>query len=429
MPRLLSDDALLPLTRRHQTLLQTINEKAAPTIDSAWDALSAYNEGDIVDFARSIASMMDAVKRSSVNVTAGYLSSITGTQAAVNVDDVGADFDPRDPFLATWKALKDGYPFDEAVEMGRNQAHAMARDFNSSAARLTGGAFAKEAGLNVRGWSRVPDGGACAWCQQVAGQLYHSAESADFGHNRCGCTAIPVFADDDPAQVIADAVDDQTIDGVESILSDKQWSALNPKGGWDFNKQKRTVEALRQTPDGRMLLETMSRFQSGASRSIPLLRTNIEKHLAGETLEPGAKARVENILNALRTNPISPPERLWRGMRLDGSADDIVARYTGSDKLDLNLSSFSSDKKLATSFRDSGGAGQKGTRNKNTTGVLVELEGKGARTLPIEKISRSGLYADEKEWVSAGRYEVVSVTKQKDGNVLLKIRQIAALGD
>jgi hypothetical protein len=87
--------------------------------------------------------------------------------------------------------LSQGRPFDEALEVGRSTAQAVAFDFVQSAARLTGDVVAKKSERTVK-WQRVPSPGACEWCVEVAGQLYNSAESADFGHERCDCDAIPV---------------------------------------------------------------------------------------------------------------------------------------------------------------------------------------------------------------------------------------------
>jgi hypothetical protein len=109
----------------------------------------------------------------------------------VRAGDVELEADLRGPFRATWHALSQGRPFDEALEVGRSTAQAVAFDFVQSAARLTGDVVAKKSERTVK-WQRVPSPGACEWCVEVAGQLYNSAESADFGHERCDCDAIPV---------------------------------------------------------------------------------------------------------------------------------------------------------------------------------------------------------------------------------------------
>jgi len=57
----------------------------------------------------------------------------------------------------------------------------------------------------ARGWRRVTGGSPCAFCSMLAarGPTYKSEKRADFEpHPHCGCTAEPVFGNDDPTTVI-----------------------------------------------------------------------------------------------------------------------------------------------------------------------------------------------------------------------------------
>lgn len=441
MPALL-DDAVLRLTRRYQELLQTGSSRAMPQLQQAWAALSSYDESSVAEFEKAIGTVMQAVKKTAVNVSAGYLSSATGLPpAGIAIDAVRSGFDAREPFISMWNALQNGVPFDEARLAGQRRAEAMLRTYMTSTARRTGDHYLTSIGVTRARWRRIPDSRACPWCILVSGQLYKSAESADFGHRNCGCTVLPAVeglkaeaisraaAAEVPQPPQQEAPETQAAP-VErergSVLTEAQYQLLKP--GWNLPKQRQTVSGLRATPEGRLLHDTLKGFQSGTNRQIPLLRTNIEKRLTGQPLEPGAQKRVDNLLNAIRESPIEPPKMLYRGMRLDGSPEAVIARYSKADTLDLNLSSFSSDKALAKDFTIKG-AGQKGPKTKTQTGVLIELEGGGVKALPIENIAPSRVFANEREWISGGRFAVDSVTQTKDGTVVLRLRQLAALGD
>lgn len=411
-----------------------------PRLNQIWSTLSSFDEAEIARFTKLIEPLMGAVKQTAVSVSSGYLSTVTGLpQVGVAANVVESVFDAREPFISIWQALDSGVPYEEAVEAGRKRAESMVRTYMSSTARRTGDHYLQAAGARSTLWRRVPDGKACSWCLKVAHDHYKSSESADFGHRNCGCSVLPSVNDFDPAPVAVQAIEEAPVVSTSTtalpqpvirehggVLSDEQYKELKP--GWNLPKQKRVIAALRSTPEGKLLHDTLKGFQSGSSRQIPLLRTNIEKRLTGAALDPGAAKRVDNLLAAMKDAPFEPPN-LFRGIRLDGTADEIVARYTSSDTLDLNLSSFSSDKKLAKDFTIKG-AGQKGPRSKTQTGVLIEMDGgAGVKALPIENISPSRIFANEKEWLSGGRFSVESVTKAKDGTVVIRLRQLAALGD
>lgn len=183
------------LTQRFQLVLAAIGETSSPKLARMWEQLPAYDEANIEEFARKATPVMTAAKFAAVRQAAGYYALAAGVRpVGVKPDDVLTEFDPREPFISTWNALKGGLPFEVAVAAGLGRADALVRDFVTSSARQTGDIVVERTGTKVVGWERVPDGGACPWCLEVAPGFYHTAESADFGHERCGCTAEPIFA-------------------------------------------------------------------------------------------------------------------------------------------------------------------------------------------------------------------------------------------
>lgn len=184
-----------PLTVRFQQSLRTIGTRTSPALARAWTGLDAYNEADIEAFTTKTAPALNAAKFAAVRQAAGYYALTAGVRAVgVKADLITTQPDTRAPFIATWLALKNGTPFEEALTNGASRLDAVADNFIVSSARQTGDVVAERAGLQIRGWERVPDGDTCPWCLEVSPGFYTSAESADFGHDRCGCSAEPIYS-------------------------------------------------------------------------------------------------------------------------------------------------------------------------------------------------------------------------------------------
>lgn len=182
----------LPLTRRFQQSIATVTERTAPSVQRVWDGLDNYDEESIPTLAAKSAQSMSTLKAASFTAASGFYATLTGRQARnLRAAHVSAEAAFRDPFIATWRAFKEGRSYDEAVAAGRSRVEAIVANLANSTARQTGDAFVRTAGIKADGWERVTNPGACEWCQQVAGNTYGSADSADFGHDRCGCTAVP----------------------------------------------------------------------------------------------------------------------------------------------------------------------------------------------------------------------------------------------
>jgi SPP1 gp7 family putative phage head morphogenesis protein len=227
---------------------------------------------------------------------------------------------------------------------------------------------------------------------------------------------VPAIAPEVPAPVPPPP---STLGTPQSVLD-----ALEPRS-WTTATRAKTVEALKATPEGRTLLKVLDSFQSGGSTAIPRLRTDIGKYLAGETLPQGRVDTIETLIRAMADTRTD--KDLFRGMSLPGSLDDVLAQYAKGDHMDLHLASFSSDRKLAQSFTIKG-AGQK-VRTKVNTPVMIEWAGPKS-ALPIQNLSKSRVFANEKEWLGAGEFRITSVTKAKRGGVdtvVLKVEQVKPL--
>lgn len=190
----LSEIQRLPLIRRHQSVLAAIVARITPSIQRAWMGLGSYDEADIPTFTRQTATALTASKTATVAAAVGFYALLSGARPpAVAATEIAAVPQMSDPFISVWQALAAGRPNEEALAAGHSRLEAVATDFVNTTARQTGDIFTARAGLRTNGWERVPNLGACDWCRQVAGETYRTANSADFGHSRCACSAVPRF--------------------------------------------------------------------------------------------------------------------------------------------------------------------------------------------------------------------------------------------
>lgn len=197
------------------------------------------------------------------------------------------------------------------------------------------------------------------------------------------------------------------------------YEAMKPTNIWTEEKRTNILNALRSTEEGRVLAETLDRFQDGGS--IARLRTAIEKHANGEPVNATTAARVEALRNYISNAPSDwAPSTLYRGMSVPGSFETVMGKYKPGQSIDLNLTSFSSDRLVARRF-------QQMTAKPGTTRVTVVFTGDGKKVLPIQNLARDRRLFKEKEWISAGRYRVSEVKKSPDGSVLVYITQESAL--
>lgn len=176
---------------RYRRAVALYRTRTAALLVAAWDALDSYEEADADRYAELTAPALAGAKTAAVALSAGFFALGMGARpVGIRAADVAVEARIRHPFLSTWHALNEDRPFDDAVRVGRSQAEAVGFDFVQSTTRRTGDVVAAKSGMDVR-WRRVPGGDACAWCYRVAGQLYRTAESADFGHDRDDCAVVP----------------------------------------------------------------------------------------------------------------------------------------------------------------------------------------------------------------------------------------------
>jgi hypothetical protein len=179
------------LLNRYRALLAQITAQAELVATSAWDDLHSYNRSDLPTFIAAVAPLLDGTKHAATSTAAAfYAIHLEIDPPSITADDVAVTARLRDPFTATWRAIRQGRPYLDAIGVGRSAASAVADNFITSTARSTGDVLAERTGLDLR-WQRVAEPRACPWCRARDGQTYWSADDADFGHTRCHCNVVP----------------------------------------------------------------------------------------------------------------------------------------------------------------------------------------------------------------------------------------------
>lgn len=182
------------LTRRFQHRIATIGDRAAGITATHWAALPGHDEADIPAFAHKAGPTVQAAKQAAVATGVAYYALRNRIRVpAVKARSVPIEPDFREPFIAYWQGLKNGHPLEEAQQSGFARAGAMTHNLAVSAARLSAVAVLAHANREPSHWIRTPDADACPWCIEVADLTFATAEDADIGHDRCGCSIDPAF--------------------------------------------------------------------------------------------------------------------------------------------------------------------------------------------------------------------------------------------
>lgn len=182
------DNAQDDLTSRYMARTEALAATAGAAMARAWDNLGSYDERDIARLAAAASASVDVYTARAGAVSAAYLSLLLDEPPVATTHLVVPDW--RGPFTHHWGALAHGETWDAALEAGRARADAAGSRAVISTARRVGDRLTTD---RIGGWRRTLSSDPCTWCIQVAGQDYATAESADFGHDRCACGVTPIL--------------------------------------------------------------------------------------------------------------------------------------------------------------------------------------------------------------------------------------------
>ena len=180
----LPDEAERIILRRFRREIDLLVDAGGTVTSQAFRRIGSLDESSIARFTEQAGPALNNVSARAGASASGLTAMLT--DSPVGVPDVAIP-DWRGPYTAGWRALGEGAEFDDAFERAASVAEATGQNAVASTAREAVAASAP-AGTT---WRRITDGDACDWCIKVAQQIYKSASSANFGHDRCACMVVP----------------------------------------------------------------------------------------------------------------------------------------------------------------------------------------------------------------------------------------------
>jgi F like protein len=208
-------------------------------------------------------------------------------------------------------------------------------------------------------------------------------------------------------------------------LTPEQYAVLKP----DKKRAESTIrKALGQTTQGENVLAKIKQFtqtRGGVAR----FRQEVTSRLAGEASDQ-VTARVDDFLAAMNGYPPADVPQLYRGLGikppkdvdLNEWFDEFEASYQVGKRFDLNVTSFTSNDRVANQFMTGTGGG---ASKRGLVQVKILVDGE-VHALPVEQLSK---FAYEKEWIAGGEFEVTSFEPPagKRGHYLIHVRQVRTL--
>lgn len=189
---MLGPEATQRLVDRYKTRQGLVIDRASALVEAEWSALGSWDRADIERFVEVTQPHLSAAKKAAIVLAVAFYSTILQRRPpTVSAAVVEAEFNAEPAFTAVWHALSNGRPFEEAVTAGQSIANAQVSRFVQTTARRTGDHVTRQLRVDAR-WRRSPRANACSFCQDASHQTYRSSETADFGHDRCHCTPVPV---------------------------------------------------------------------------------------------------------------------------------------------------------------------------------------------------------------------------------------------
>lgn len=183
---------------------QRLQDLVASAVSAAWGSLAHHDKAQVDEFLTTVIPLSAAANQQSVQLTEAFLArSLGATPVGLNASQIIAGIrngaTPEEvytrPFVTVWSALKRGVGWEQAVKMGQDRASsAAAMDVQLSFTHTLRAAGDSSWGDRIVGYQRVPDSGACDFCQIASGMLYHTDDLMPL-HLHCGCGVDVVQAD------------------------------------------------------------------------------------------------------------------------------------------------------------------------------------------------------------------------------------------
>lgn len=190
-----------PLVSAHIEGEARLRRLASQALAGIWADLPGYDRKNVDEWLARALPVIATAQRSSVALTEAFMSQYLGrrplglnpaelTGAAVRNGTEPAEVYER-PFVTLWSALGEGTAFAEASNAALARATSTGTMDVQLSMRATADAI-DQADESFYGYTRVADGDACAFCQEVDGAYVKASGGFAMAlHNNCGCGLEP----------------------------------------------------------------------------------------------------------------------------------------------------------------------------------------------------------------------------------------------
>lgn len=210
------------VVRAHGRQMGRLRAATERGVGAAWDRLGSWNRRDVSRFVDLAVPMVAAAQTQAAAITEAYLLQLAGVVAGKTVlpkgisakDVTGAavrNGTPPEtvyerPFVSHWKALSDGHPWVEAIEMGRSRATGAAfMDVSLAGRQAARQTMLVHEDLDIVGYRRVLVGRSCRFCAVASTQRYHIEDLMPL-HPACNCDVVPIWGVEDPGRILNDTL-------------------------------------------------------------------------------------------------------------------------------------------------------------------------------------------------------------------------------
>jgi len=242
----------------YNSLSSKLVRGAGDRASAIFTSLGSWRDSDYADFVDVLDPIMTGAKIQAARLQVAFYSemakisgqsfesfSVTAKTLTTSALRNGADTAEvyRRPFLSLYGALSNGSGLTQAISEGARRVSSIAST-DMQLSRRAAGSQARERNGGITYYLRTLTGNEnCAMCTIASTQRYRRGELMPI-HPGCDCGEMPVFADQDPGQVIDQLRLDSTYDSIEQQLR------ISP----DFSARDAGLSKIINTPDGSQRL-------------------------------------------------------------------------------------------------------------------------------------------------------------------------------
>ena len=238
----------------YNSLSSKLVRGAGDRASAIFTSLGSWRDSDYADFVDVLDPIMTGAKIQAARLQVAFYSEMAKvsresfeafpitaktltTSALRNGADTGEVY--RRPFVSLYTALSNGGDMTKAISEGARRISSIAST-DMQLARRAAGSQARDRNSGITYYVRTLTGNEnCALCTIASTQRYTRGELMPI-HPGCDCGEMPVFANQDPGQVLDQVKLDSTYDSIEQQLR------VDP----DFGARDAGLGKIINTPDG-----------------------------------------------------------------------------------------------------------------------------------------------------------------------------------